>query len=505
MGCMTDLAEMVDQAVRRVRVAGTDLHSIEVKKASGGTPKTLPETISAFANGGGGLIILGLDESAGFVPVGSDPKPLAQAVISACADAVEPAIRAEIDIVDIGGIPVVAAVIPPLEAVRKPCYVRTQGIERGSYIRGHDGDRHLTTYEVHAFLSGRGQPKDDVAIVPDATMGDLNPEALAKLIDRLRRTRGPVFQTQDDKTLLRMVGVLAPGTEQPTLAGLLCLGTYPQQFFPQLDITFVAFPSTDGRPMPDGTRFLDNVSVDGPIPQLVSLAEAALIRNMTRRAVITGSGREDTWEYPLEVVRELIVNAIMHRDYHPLAQGSQIRMELYPDRLTLTSPGGLFGVADPDVLMRTPITSSRNNTLSKLLEDIEMPGSGRTIAENRGSGLIAVSAELNRAHMPPAHIASTISHFTVEISHRDDTTLREPAQPPTESMSIAALPQLTQRQSDILRLLNDGDIASAEISTRLGISRQAVLKHLAALESLGLAQPTSNKRTSKATRWHRTQ
>ncbi|MDR2619835.1 MAG: HTH domain-containing protein [Propionibacteriaceae bacterium] len=406
------------------------------------------------------------------------------------------------------GVPVAACAIPPLESSRKPCFVKTQGLERGSYIRGHDGDRHLTTYEIHVLISGRGQPKDDVAEVSAATLNDLNPTQVTRLLERLRRTRGPIFTAQDDNTVLRMVGVLAQDSEHPTLAGLLSLGIYPQQFFPQLDITFVQFPTVDARPLPDGTRFLDNISIDGSIPEMVELAESVVARNMTRGAVINGMGREDVWEYPIEAVRELIVNAIMHRDYHPLAQGTQIRIEMYPNRLTVMSPGGLFGVNDPDALMRTPITSSRNNTLSKLLEDVVMPNSGRSVAENRGSGLIAVSTALRGAGMPPARIKPTLSHFSVELFRRRENALFPPelsqtpqSIPPSRSGETAVEP--TSRQSDILQLLAQADQTSISLATTLGITRQAVLKQLSTLENMGLVEPTTNRKSKKA-RWRRT-
>jgi len=499
MGFMTNLTGEVERAVRRIRAAGTDLYDVEAKSARGGVPKSLPESISALANGQGGLVILGLDEQSGFTPVGADAKQMAVALGNACSDAVEPSIRAEIDIVDVDGVPVAACAVPPLETSRKPCFVRTQGLERGSYIRSHDGDRHLTTYEIHALISGRGQPRDDQAEVLEASVNDLDSTMVNRLLERLRRTRGPVFRAQDDETVLRMVGVLASGDNHPTLAGLLSLGQYPQQFFPQLDVTFVAFPTVDARPLSDGTRFLDNVSIDGSIPEMIDIAESSLVRNMTRAAVITGGGREDVMEYPLGAIRELIVNAIMHRDYHRLAQGTQIRVELYPDRLAVTSPGGLYGAVDPDALTHTPITSSRNNTLGKLLEDIEMPRSGRSVAENRGSGLIAVSDALMRAGLPPAKITTTLSQFTVELFRRGSWSPGAPS----ASMRQAANPQITPRQADVLQAMESGDSSSAELANTLGISRQAVLRHLSALNELGLVEPSTVNRKSKNTQWRR--
>lgn len=59
-----------------------------------------------------------------------------------------------------------------------------------------------------------------------------------------------------------------------------------------------------------GARFLDSVSCDGPIPDMVDQAVRAVIRTMTRAAHVTGVGRRDRNEYPVEVIRELIVNAV---------------------------------------------------------------------------------------------------------------------------------------------------------------------------------------------------
>ena len=165
--------------------------------------------------------------------------------------------------------------------------------------------------------------------------------------------------------------------------------------------------------MEDGTRLLDNQSIDGSIPAMLSLALDALRRNMRRRAVIQGLGREDHWDYPVEAIREVVVNALMHRDYHPSARGQPVLMALYPDRLEVTSPGGLYGAIDPQQLMNEPVTAARNARLAKLLQDVPVQGTDRTVCENVGSGLIAVATRLRNAGLAPPEIDYSLSVFKV--------------------------------------------------------------------------------------------
>lgn len=357
---MIDLQLQLDGALERLRLVRTDLRTVEVKAAAGGLPRSIAESVSAFANTEGGLIVLGLAEGEGFAVVEIDAAKIAADLASACADQLDPPIRPDIEIATVEDKPVVVAWVPELPAARKPCFIKTRGIDRGSYTRTHDGDRQLTTYEVHILTASRGQPNDDRAPVPGATVADLDPHLVVALLRRLRATRGAVFASAEDEDVLRMMGVTVRQGEETlvTLAGLLALGRFPQQFFPQLDVTFVALPSADGEPLADGTRFLDNQSIDGPIPLMVAETLAVLRRNMKRRSLIVGLGREDRWEYPEEAVREVVANALMHRDYHALAHGAQVRVALYPDRLEVSSPGGLHGPVAREDLFAEAVSSS---------------------------------------------------------------------------------------------------------------------------------------------------
>lgn len=410
-----DLVGLVDR-LRRFR---TETTGVEVKAAGGGLPKSLRETLSAFANGPGGVVILGLSEREGFAPApGFDAPSIQDALARMCSDDMEPPIRAPIEIVGFEAAQVVVLDVPGLDPLRKPSFIKARGAFEGSFIRGGDGDRHLTAYEITQLLANHGQPTEDAEVVPDATMDDFDPQRVAEVGRRLRNRSPRAFGNLDDESLLIRLGaaVRAPdSTVRPTLAGILCLGMYPQQFYPQLFVSFIALPGrVMGDSMSDGTRFLDNVTCDGPIPEMLATVIAAARRNMRTAAVIKGIGREDRTDYPIEVIRELIVNALLHRDYSPLSRGTQVQVELYPDRLVVKNPGSLYGSIVPSELGVVDVSSTRNAVLAKMLADIPS-NTGEPVCENRASGLPEVFARLRDAGMSPPHIDATFTHVHVTV------------------------------------------------------------------------------------------
>ena len=411
---MSELQEQLDRLLPQMRRTGADSAYIEVKDAQGGFPASVLKSISAFANGSGGLIVLGLAEP-DFIPTGVDASALASALGARCADSFEPPVRVEIEICSVDGQQVVVAAVDELDAIQKPCSVKEKRQPNYAYLRTHDGNRRLTAYEHHALLAGKGQPTADEVPLEGTSIKDLEDESLRSLLRRVRETKGPVFRDASDIEILHMLGVLTntEAGEVVTLAGLFALGRYPQQYAPRLNLTFAVYPTETGEPMQDGTRLLDNQPIDGSISVMLSLALDALRRNMRRRAVIKGLGREDHWDYPVEAIREVVVNALMHRDYHPSARGQPVLMALYPDRLEVTSPGGLYGAIDPERLMNEPVTAARNARLAKLLQDVTVHGTDRTVCENVGSGLIAVAARLRNAGLAPPEIDYSLSVFKV--------------------------------------------------------------------------------------------
>ncbi len=137
---MTDsFEEKIIEQIALMRKTGRDSQRCEVKSAKEGTPKSLAETFSAFSNGDGGTIILGLSEDKGFRPV---PKFNVDAIYSDMlhyGDTLTPVVRPQVHLLDFEGAKIVVLVIAPLPILERPCYVTARGVYAGSYIRTEDG------------------------------------------------------------------------------------------------------------------------------------------------------------------------------------------------------------------------------------------------------------------------------------------------------------------------------------------------------------------------------
>ena len=96
--------------IELARRLGTDTERVEVKAAAQGLPKSMAETLSAFSNTSGGVVVLGLAERAGFQAVpGFKARAVADALAQMCGEKMEPPVRASVEIVEFEGSPVVVA------------------------------------------------------------------------------------------------------------------------------------------------------------------------------------------------------------------------------------------------------------------------------------------------------------------------------------------------------------------------------------------------------------
>jgi len=210
---------------------------------------------------------------------------------------------------------------------------------------------------------------------------------------------------------------------------------------------------------------------------------------MATRAHVTGVGRQDTYEYPVEALREAVTNALMHRDYGPFARGTQVQVEMYSDRLVVRNPGGLFGTVTEDDLGSEGVSSSRNAVLARLLQDVTLPGTDQVVCENRGTGIPAMIHALRRAGLTTPQFDDALTRFRVTIPKHallDDETLAW----------LAALHQrdLTDAQRMALALMREGRRISNATLRQLGLDRTNATAALTGLVARGLVVSFGGRR-----------
>lgn len=464
----------LDDAVSALRASGGDTTDVEVKSAAGGLPASLTSSLSALANlPGGGTIILGLDERAGFRPVHlTDPQALKQG-LAAKARAFTPPVRLSIEDGVVDGQPVVVARVHECDPSAKPCRVTATST---AYLRGYDGDFPLSDLEVQGFLAARRPPLCDRRPVDGAGPGDLDADLVASYLATVReRDATGLGRFTDDAELLNRAGVTARGG-QPTVAGILALGVHPQQFFPRYVIQAAAEPRPHDSP---AVRARNQITITGSIPRMLDSALEWARR--TFDTAITGNSDgsvADEPAYPLLAFREIIANALIHRDLDDWSQAFAVEVRLRRDRLVVTNPGGLYGIT-VDRLGHDAFTSARNGLLVGICQHVRSAGTGGRVIEALASGIPTINQELASRALPPAQFIDTNIRFTVLLRPGPGAEIPRPPLGATEIRVYDAL--------------SPGPRTVAELQTALGLTGPNIRKALRSLRERSLVRQEGGK------------
>lgn len=406
---------MVEKELREllgvIQARGCEEQVTEVKSARGGCPERLYDTISAFSNqDSGGVFVFGLDETAHFAKTGVyDAQDLQKKVMEYC-EQMTPVVRPVFTVCDEAGMVFVAAEIPPVDVAERPCFKTAKGRLKGSYIRVGDADKPMTEYEVYSYEAFRKKYRDDIRPVEGATPQALEAAAVQDYLALKQKARPNLAQLPPEQQQL-LAGLTRDG--QVTMTALLLFGVYPQAFFPQLRINASCVPDTEmGAVDAAGNRFTDTRGIEGTLPDMLEGALAFVRGNMrvaTRIDPLTGE-RQDRPQYPMEAVREAVLNALVHRDYSLHTEGMPIQLVMYTDRLEIVNPGGLYGRLTVDQLGSAQ-PDTRNPMLVTAMETL-----GKT--ENRYSGIPTIRRSMQKQGLPPPQFVNDRGAFKVVLYNR---------------------------------------------------------------------------------------
>ena len=421
----------------------TEGQTMELKAAHKGCPK-LYDTLSSFSNqDSGGILLFGIDENQGYAPVGVyDLQDLQKMVTEQC-NQMEPPVRAVFTTGEFQGVNICSAEIPSIDLAERPCYYKGAGRSRGSYIRVGDADLHMTDYELYSYEAFRKHLHDDERVVERAAMSTLDRNKVQEYLLKKRAER-PGFSQLTEEQALEMLNITREG--KPTLAAVMNFCVYPQGYLPQLAITAVVVPGTQiGDHLDGDPRFLDNKRIEGTIKTMVEDAITFCRRNMRVQTIVdkeTGR-RKDRTEYPVEAIREAVLNALIHRDYSHMTEGTPVQINFFTDRLEIHSPGNLYGrmtveqlgVSRPDL---------RNPALAVMTEVL-------VGAENRYSGIPTIRREMEAHGLPEPVFENRRNEFVVTLynTRQED----RPSQTQTEDVDILEFCKIPRSRKDIAEYL----------------------------------------------------
>lgn len=404
--------------VARLRRQGSDDALVEAKSAAKTLGKSAWESISAFANTSGGVLLLGLSEQDGFVPVdGFALDVVRDQLVDGLGDGnvtgarlVNPP-RYRVERGEVDGRPVLVVHVDENAPTAKPCYIKAKGVHGGSYRRVDDKDVLLTPAEIFELQNVNTVSAVDREAVPEATLDDLDPHRIDALVAAHHGGKALAGAVDQQARMRRLNVIDAAGGVR--LAALLVLGYYPQQFFPRLLVDVTVHPTIAKSAAHVQLRFEDRVECTGPLADMVDEAMVAVRRNLRHHTVVEGAGRRDELEIPEVVLREAIANAVLHREYHPPFDGQPVAVDIYPDRVEVTSPGGLWGGKTIENLDDGQ-SRCRNQTLMQLLQRVPLSSGAGTVAEGQGSGIAQMNSLMaSRALDRPDYGRTTLDHVRV--------------------------------------------------------------------------------------------
>jgi ATP-dependent DNA helicase RecG len=343
---------------------------------------TLATTLVGMANSEGGTIIIGVSPRAGALVGIKDTDTTFERVFQA-AFLIDPTLV----------LPIPQLITAQKTEMEKPINLIQINIPAGlphvycldgRYL-GREGTQTnpLSARQLYKLLHTRGTVQFESRVIPEAGLPDLNVDEIMAYA----HNAGNVPLVNLDRSLeflLRRGCLKRAGNElQVTYAALLMFGRHPQQWLPNATILAGRFPGVALSGM-----YIKR-DITGNLPDQLRQAEEFIRTNLKTVVRLVGLQHQEIMEYPFEAVRELLVNAVAHRDYN--LQGDNIHLNIFADRLEVSSPGTLPGHVTLKNLLEARF--ARNAVISQVLSDlgyVERLGYGldRVVEVTRNIGLL---------------------------------------------------------------------------------------------------------------------
>ncbi|MBF0264495.1 MAG: putative DNA binding domain-containing protein [Gammaproteobacteria bacterium] len=337
------------------------------------SPKPIMKTLTAFANTAGGTLIIGITDS-GEVTGVENPLDEEERLCSLIADSIAPRIVPTIEMVTVEGKTLL--MIEVFLSGTRPHFIKSIGHENGTYVRLGSTNRQADNDLIGELQRGLSRVSFDSMPMPHLSQDDLDINAIAEDFSN---------KQINDKSLqsLRIL-TTAQGKLVPTQGGILLYAKDRRFHFDDAWIQCGRFIGNDK------ADIFDQIDIVDPLPKAVDSIMLFLKKHAMRGADFSEIRRKDIWSIPIEIMREVVVNALVHADYSH--RGTPIRIAFFDNRIEVESPGILLpGLTIDD--MKQGVSQIRNPVIARIFKELDL-------IEQWGSGIPGIFKKAQEDKLP---------------------------------------------------------------------------------------------------------
>jgi len=372
------------------------------------------KTIIAFCNQHGGKLVLGVADDGNITGLDeSKAVELMEYLEHSIHTASAPPIIPKISLQRIGD--KIVLIIEVSEGMSKPYYRQSEGLARGTYLRiGKNTVRANSDMIEELRWQSRGIAYENLPVY-QAAEADLDLKKLKNFFENNRLHH----KTKVTRELLISYKLLIEEHSKlfPTVAGILLFGKDVQYFLSEAMIICSHFKGNEGR------EAIASVDCNGTLLEQFEQAYHFITSRLSHSFKIIHVKREEKLEIPPVAMREILLNAIIHRNYHIPAP---CKIAIYNNRLEIFSPGNF---PSPMPNLRLGLTNIRNMTICKIFRE-------QGLIEKLGSGFLTVFQSYQKWKLPEPIIHDGDGFVKCILPREKDKTSKESANTYDEILNL---------------------------------------------------------------------
>jgi len=428
-------------------------------KSNLSSPKYMLKTLVAFANTAGGRLLIGIENDSRAVLGVEYPLDEEERLCSLIADSIEPRLVPNVELISFEDKTLLGVEVYPSGS--RPHWLRKYGPEVGVYVRLGSTNRKADRELIAELKRGVEGKSFDEQALPDRTVDDLDFDAATACFEMHRKL------VKKDLESLRLVAK-HQGHQVPTVGGMLLFGKDREMVFPDAWIQCGRFIGKDK------ADIFNHIDIHEHLPVAVERVMEFLKKHAMRGADFSELRRKDVWSIPLTILREAVVNAIVHADYSQ--RGAPVRIAFFDDRIEIENPGILLpGLTIEDMLQG--VSKIRNHVIARVFRELDL-------IEQWGSGVRRMFKEAEAFGLPQPEIIEVGMRVRFIVYLANPLVLPPETGPGWDQLGTNLPTQLSTQlstQSDVsvqrlLLAIKDGEKSSGALRSILGIKHRPTFR-----------------------------